>query len=224
MTLGGLFGEGPDFYNRVSTGISNLFRDGDTLGVFGWSTTDLPTNRVNWQSGLFYRTRVLTRRRQTVTIGGGIQRWLFPSVKTGAQDWVAAGTLAYTRASKKVPLTVNVDSVSLLRSAFSKGSAIYTQVQTQRTLYRREGFQLLLRHGPHHTYSWGFYGTEGNRVVRYACSVVANWKKTTFEAGLRQQFGLQDGIRDNRFWTFQLSREISRPLHLRKEAPESRGF
>jgi hypothetical protein len=111
-------------------------------------------------------------------------------------------------------LKVSQESWSLLSSTLPKGSLVYTQVNAQHTLYHREHFQVALRHGPHHTYSWGFYGTNGNRVMRYGATLVVVWNGTTFEGGCRQQVGLQDGIRDNRFWTFTVTRQFSGPFGL----------
>ncbi|HEY2014014.1 MAG TPA: hypothetical protein VGH38_10970, partial [Bryobacteraceae bacterium] len=83
---------------------------------------------------------------------------------------------------------------------------------TQHMLWKREKLQLALRHGPHYTYSWGFYGAQGNRVVRYGATLVAQWRGTTFEGGCRQQFGLQDGIRNNRYWSLVVTRQFSGPF------------
>ena len=212
MVLGGTFGEGPDWQNRLAVSLNNLWREGDSLSMFGWSTTDLPTATANWQAGMLYKNRVLKTKRQTLVLGGGVQRWLLPSVKSGAQDWLISGSLNYTTSVKRLPISISQDSWSLLRSTLPKGSALYTQFNTQHRLVKREGFQLALRHGPHHTYSWGFYGAEGNRVVRYAATLVAVWKGNTIEGGCRQQFGLQDGIRNNRYWSILVSRQFERPL------------
>jgi hypothetical protein len=215
LNLGGYFGDGPDWQNRVAANLNNLFKDGDGLCLYGWSTADLRTGAPNWQAGLTYKNRVLRNRHHALTLGGGVQRWLFPSVKSGAQDWLASGSLNYTTAIKKIPVIVNQDSWTLLRSPLPAGTQLHTQIYTQRVLYKREGFQLLLRHGPQHTYSWGFWGANGNRVVRYAGSLAAVWKNTTLEAGYRQQFGLQDGIPNNRYWSFQLTRQMVQPFHSR---------
>lgn len=219
MTLGGLFGEGPYFQNRATAGVNNLFRSGDSLSVFGTSSTDVPNGVPDWQAGILYRTVVLNKPRHTLALGGGVQRWLLPNVKTGAQDWLAAGSLAYNTSVKKVPLTVTQDSWSLLRSTLPTGSVLYTQVYSQHTLLHGEHFRLLARQGPAHTYSWGFYGANGHRVLRYSATLVAMWKNTTLEAGCRQQYGLEDGIRNNRFWSVLVTRQFSgRVGKLRSEA------
>lgn len=215
MTLGGCFGQGPYFQDKVTGGIGNLFRTGDSLTVFGWSTTDLPKWRVNWQSGMSYRQRMFAKRGHSLYLSGGVQRWNLPGVKGGTRDWLIAGNLSYTGKVKSVPVLVNQDSWSLLTSTLPTGSLVYTQIQTQSMLLKRDHVELLVRHGVHHTYSWGFYGANGNRVVRYGAALVLAWKATTFEGGVRQQFGLQDGIPYNRFWSFQLTRQISGRLKRR---------
>jgi hypothetical protein len=209
MTLGGMFGDGPDWQNKVVVNLHNALRDGDSVSVFGWNTLDMRVPRRNWQSGLLYKTRVLQNRRHTLTLGGGVERWLLPSVKSGARDWLASGYLSYGSSVKGVPILVTQDSWSLLRSTLPTGTVLFTQIQTQRPLYKGEHAQVALRHGAQHTYSWGFYGTQGNRVVRYGASLALTWKSTVFEGGYRQQFGLQDGIRYNRFWSFSITRRIA---------------
>jgi hypothetical protein len=72
-----------------------------------------------------------------------------------------------------------------------------------------------MRHGPQHTDSWGFWGGNGNRVVRYGGSLIAAWKNTNLEFGCRQQFGLQDGIPYNRYRTFQITRQVGGSFHSR---------
>jgi len=208
LTLGGMFGEGPDFQNRLSASLNNALRDGDSLTLYGWSTTDLPSTTPNWQAGLMYKNRLLRGNRQTLYVGGGVQRWLFPVVKTGAKDWLLCGTLNYNTRIGGLPISVSEDSMSLLSSTLPKGSLLYTQIFTQHSLMKRGKFQLLLRHGPQHTYAWGFYGAHGNRVVRYTGALVATWGNTSAEACYRQQFGLQDGIKYNRYWSFAVTRQF----------------
>lgn len=209
MVLGGAFGAGADWQNRLTVSLNNLWRDGDSLSAFGWSTTDLPTSTPNWQAGLIYKNRILKTRHHDLALSGGVQRWLLPSVKTGAKDWLVSGNLSYNTAVKGLPIMVSQDSWSLLRSTLPTGTVLYNQIYTQHTLLKRERFQLMLRHGPQHTYSWGFYGAEGNRVVRYTGTLVATWMGTTIEAGCRQQFGLQDGIHNNRFWSLLVTRQFT---------------
>jgi hypothetical protein len=214
MTLGGTFGDGPDFQNRASVALNNAFRAGDTLQFFGWSTTDAPTSVHDWQAGLTYKAIAFHRKRHTLALGGGVQRWILPNVKSGAQDWLISGALTYNTTAGKVPIVVTQDSWSLLRSTLPSGSAVYTQVYSQHTLLKRENFRLLLRQGPAHTYSWGMYGAQGNRVFRYGATVVLAWKNsTTLEGGFRQQFGLQDGIHYNRYYSLLLTRQFTGKFH-----------
>jgi hypothetical protein len=209
----GVFGSGPDIQNKLTLGVNHVWRTGDSLSAFGWSTTDIPTAQPNWQAGLMYKLPVLRKPNHTLILGGGIQRWLLPMVKTGAQDWVGAGNLNYATTIQHVPVVVNQDSWSLLRSTLPKGSMLYTQIYTQHRLLRRGDLKLFLREGPQHTYAWGFYGAQGNRIVRYGGCLVLLWKNTSFEAGYRQQFGLQDGIRNNRYWSFLITRQTTKPFH-----------
>ncbi len=46
--------------------------------------------------------------------------------------------------------------------------------------------------------------------MRYGRSMVALWGATTLEAGYRQQFGLQDKIPYNRYWSFAITRQFTR--------------
>ena len=218
MALGGIYGAGPDLQDKLTVGINHALVAGDSITAFAWSTTDLPTAGPNWQAGAMYKAPVLRKRNQALTLGAGVQRWVLPMVKTGAQDWIAAGNLNYATTLKRVPIVVNQDSWSLLRSTLPKGTALYTQIYTQHRLLRRGDFQLLLREGPQHSYSWGFYGAEGNRIVRYGGCLVLLWKNTSFEAGYRQQFALQDRIRNNRYWSFLISRQTGRRFHARSQA------
>jgi len=213
LMLGGTFGEGPDFQNKLTAGISNLLRKGDSLSFYGWSTTDVPQATPNWQAGFSYKERILHKGRHALSIGGGVQRWLFPEVKTGSNDWLATGTLNYTASVKHVPISVTSDSFSLLTSTLPLGSLLYTQIQTQQSLWKHGHYQLSLRHGPMHTYSWGFWGANGNRIVRYGAALALARDNTTVEFGCRQQFGLQDKIAYNRFWTVLITRQMSGKLH-----------
>lgn len=212
MVLGGYFGDGWDFQNRASLSLNSAFRAGDSVSVFGWSTTDIPSSTPNWQAGMTYKTPLLSRGRHNLTVTGGVQRWVLPMVKTGAKDWLATGDLTYSTNVKGVPVAVSTSSWSLLSSTLPLGSGIYTQVMTQKRLWHRPGFNLALRHGPAYSYSWGLYGAYGHRVFRYTGALVAAWQNTTLEFGCRQQFGLQDGIPYNRYWSVLLTRQITRPF------------
>ena len=217
LMLGGTFGKGPDFQNKLTAGISNLLRSGDSLTFYGWSTTDLPSRSPNWQAGFSYKERILRKGRHSLLLGGGAQRWLFPDVKSGSNDWLATGTVNYSTSAKHVPITVSSDSFSLLSSTLPLGSLLYTQIQTQHTLIKRGRYQLSLRHGPMHTYSWGFWGANGNRIVRYGGAVAMAWNNTTIEVGCRQQFGLQDKIPYNRFWSVLVNRQLSGGFHAKSD-------
>jgi hypothetical protein len=208
--LGGTFGDGPGFQNRLTVSLNNAFRAGDSVSAFGWSTTDLPTSTPNWQAGLLYKAPVMRRKAGTITVTGGLQRWLLPVIKTGAKDWLFSGNLTYATKVKRVPLFVAADSYSLLQSTLPTGSVVYTQVYTEHRLLTRDGLRLLVRQGPAYTHSWGFYGATGSRLLRYGGAVVLQSKAATVEAGYRQQAGLQDNVPDNRYWYFLLTRQLTR--------------
>jgi hypothetical protein len=210
LTLGGTFGDGPAWQNRVSTGLANLFRPGDLLSVHGWNTTDGPSGDHNTIAGLSYRAPVWRRGAQSLTLGSGLQYWNFPSVLSGTTDWLIPGNLVYSARAWRLPVTVTSDSWSLLASRLKKGSLVHTQAWTEHTLARTDRLRLAFRHGPAHTYSWNFYGTHGHRVIRYQTAVVLAWKDTQLEAGWRKQWGLQSRIPDNAYWHFSVSRSFSR--------------
>jgi hypothetical protein len=210
MPLGGSFGAGPDIMETMSASVNNLARDGDTLSLFGWNSTDLPSKTPDWQGGLSYGTRLLRRGRNSLTINYGVQRWLLPNVATGAKDWLTAGNVTYATRVKKVPVFVTENVWTLVKSTLPTGSAIYTQVYTEHSLMNRPNFHLLLRQGPAHSYSWGFYGLQGNCVFHYGGSLVAVWKGNAFSAGYRQQFGLQDKVPNAHYWDLSVTRELAK--------------
>ncbi len=210
LTLGGVFGGGPAWQNRITTGTANLFVAGDLLSMHGWNTTDAPSGANNTIAGLSYRAPVWKKGSQALALGSGLQYWNFPAVLTGTTDWLIPGNLVYTARAGRLPVTVTGDSWTLLASRLPKGSLVHTQGWIDHPLARSDAFRLTFRHGPAHTYSWGFYGTHGNRVMRYQTALALTWKETQLEAGWRQQWGLQRGIPDNRYWHVSLTRSFSR--------------
>ena len=209
LTLGGTFGGGPAWQNKVTTGAANLFLPSDSLSVYGWDTFDTPGHVNNWQAGVGYKLAVLKGRGQTLSLGSGLQYWQFPSVKTGTIDWLVPGNLIYqARLSKKFSFVATSDSWTLLHSRLPLGSLLHTQTWLQYRLYKGERMQISLKHGPAHTYSWNFYGTNGNRVFRYQAMLAITFKGASIEGGYRKQWGLQTGIRDNEYWQFALIRSF----------------
>jgi hypothetical protein len=213
LMLGGTFGEGPDIHDKLAFSAANLSRRGDSLTLYGWSTADVQSLQPNWQAGLSYKVPVFERARQKLMLGGGAQRWLFPSVKTGAKDWLVTGNLTYSTSWKRVPIVVTEDSYTLLKSTLPTGSLLYSQIYSEHALFRRGGVRIMLREGPQYTYSWGFYGARGNRVLRYTGCLLLSWKSNTLETSYRQQFGLQDGIPYNRYWSVSLTRQVGGAFH-----------
>jgi hypothetical protein len=210
LILGDRFGKGPDFQDQLTVGVNDIFARGDSLSVFGWSTADLPSASPNWQSGLLYKLPLLRRKNHLLVLSGGGQRWVLPMVGSGAKDWMVTGNLTYETALKRVPIFFSEDSYTLLKSTLPTGSATYSHVYTQHALFKYHGFRLALRQGPAYSYSWGFYGINGSRVLRYGGSLVANWRGNGIEAGYSKQFGLQDGVSNNGYWSFSVMRQITK--------------
>ena len=206
LTLGGTFGDGPAWQNRVTITTSEVFRKGDSFSVMGWDTHDTPSHSNDWLAGASYRTRLIAKPRHLLYVSAGVQKWRFPSVACGTNDWLGAWQLQYQTRVKKLPIMLNQDSWTLFHSPLPKGTLLHTQLYTEHPLIEKPEWKLALRHGPQHTYSWNFYGTNGNRVVRYAGFLLLSWKKSTLEAGYRQQLGLKSYIPDNRYWHVLLSR------------------
>jgi hypothetical protein len=174
LILGDTFGKGPDFQDKLTVSLNNALANGDSVTMFGWSTTDLPSETPNWQAGLLYKASLLRRKNHALFLTAGGQRWVLPMVGSGTKDWFVTGNLTYGTSVKRIPIFVSEDSYSLLKSTLPTGSALYSQIYTQYVLLKRHGFQLALRQGPAYSYSWGLYGVYGNRVVRYGGSLIAS--------------------------------------------------
>jgi len=213
LILGGKYGEGPDFQNKLTAGVNNAFLKGDNISMFGWSTTDVPSATPNWQAGLLYRLPLLLRKNNLLTVTGSGQRWILPMVGHGTKDWFVIGNLTYGTSVGRVQVFVSEDSYSLVKSNLPTGHALYSQIYTQQQLLNRHGLRLALREGPAYTYSWGLYGCSGSRVMRYGGTLISSWKDTTFEVGYRQQFGLQDKIPNNRYWSMLVTKQFGGSFH-----------
>jgi len=206
LTLGGTFGDGPAWQNRVTVTAGEVFRKGDSISLSGWNTHDMPSRVNSWTAGMSYRTRAIAKPRHLLYLSAGVQRWRFPTILCGAQDWLGAWQLQYQTKVKRLPLMLAQDSWTIFHSPLKKGTLLHTQLYTEHPLVERNSWKLALRHGPQHTYSWDFYGTNGHRVARYAGFLLLSWRKTTFEAGYRQQLSLQPCVKDNRYWSVLMSR------------------
>jgi hypothetical protein len=213
LILGGKFGKGGDVQDKLTASINNKFLTGDSLSIFGWSTTDLSSGTPNRQFGLLYKLPILQKRHPLSMVIGG-QRWILPLVGHGTNDWFVIGNLTYSTSVRRIPLFISEDSYSLVKSNLPTGSALYSQIYTESSLLERRGVRLALREGPAYTYSWGTYGAFGNRVLRYGGALVASRKGTTLEASYRKQFGLQDGIPNNGYWSILLTQKFTGSLHL----------
>ena len=209
LTLGGMFGEGPAWQTRVQTGLSSLWRAGDSAYVYGWNSFDTPGRVNSWQAGVGYKAPVWKRGRQTLTLGSGLQHWRFPTVKSGANDWLIPGNLQYQSRIFSLPVIITSDSWTLLKSPLPTGSLLHTQGWLQHKVFRNDKVSVNFRHGPAQTYSWNFYGTNGNRILRYQTLLVINWRSYTVDGGYRKQWGQQTGIQDNNYWQFSLTRTFT---------------
>jgi hypothetical protein len=213
LTLGGQFGGGPAWQNKVTTGIRNAFRSGDSFSIYGWNTLDAGTHATDWQAGFGYQTTVIKRRGHLLSLGSGLQHWRFPSVKTGTNDWLLPGNLVYQAPlPKHCSFIATVDTWTLLDSPLPLGSLLHTQTWLQRSVINRERLQIGFKTGPAHTFSWNFYGTHGNRVLRYQSMLTLTYGATVLEGGYRKQWGFQHGIPDNAYWQFSLSHTLTRPF------------
>ncbi len=210
LTLGGTFGDGPAWQSKVTTGLTNAFRAGDTLFIYGWDTFDTPSHSNDYQAGLGYKLPVWRKGVHALALGSGVQYWRFPSVKTGTNDWLIPGNLVFNTKAGKVPVVVTSDSWTLLKSPLPTGSLLHTQGWMEHPLFKRDWVKVTFRHGPAHTYSWNFYGTNGNRVFRYQTMVALSFKEFTLDGGYRKQWGLQPGIRDNTYWQFSLTKSFTK--------------
>lgn len=208
LTLGGMFGAGPAWQNRLTLGRANAFRRGDALSVYGWDTYDARDSSHNYQAGLGYKAVAWTRGAQSLTLGSGFQHWRFPSVKTGTHDWLVPGTLAWAGKVGPQAYLVTGDSWTLLASPLARGTLLHTQSWLRYPIFRSEWLRVEVRHGPAHTYSWGFYGTSGHRVMRYQTMLELRFKNVSVEGGWRRQWGLQTGIADNNYWQVALIRSF----------------
>lgn len=210
LTLGGTFGQGPMWQNRLETGLSNLFSKGDSAYLFGADSTDVRNGANQWLAGVGYRRPLVLQGRHSLALAGGFQHWRFPSVKCGTHDWLTHQALTYRTRLRSLPVSLTSDAWNLWKSPLPNGTALHSQLWVEHPLVRKEIVQITFRHGPAHTYSWGFYGANGNRVLRYQTMVGVLWRGTRFEAGLRKQWGLQPGICNNTYWQFAVSRTLLR--------------
>jgi hypothetical protein len=205
LTLGGVFGDGPAWQSRVVLTRANAFRTGDSISITGFNTHDSPTHNNDWTAGISYRARLVNKRGHLLYATGGLERWRFPGVLSGAQDWIAAYSATYATRVGRTPVTVQSNAWTVLHSPLQDGSLVYTTAWFDHALMENGNFKLVLRHGPQHTYSWNFYGTNGHRVLRYAGALVRTQGRTSYEAGFRPQYGMQNRIPHNRYWHVMVS-------------------
>jgi hypothetical protein len=207
LTLGGTFGNGPAWQNRAVIEFGNVARKGDAVTLNGWMTIDTPSHRRDWITSVGYRTAAAKLGPGTLAVTTSWQRWLFPSVLTGARDHLL-GTTGVYRTKWKVPITVNADNWVLLKSPLRRGNLTYIQANVAHQLWEGKGLRLVARHGPATTYSWKFYDRPGWRVFRYGGSLAVEAHQFTLEGAWRQQAAIAPRVPDNRYWTVLLSRRF----------------
>lgn len=207
LTLGGTFGDGPAWFNRATFDFPDVLKKGDALSLQGWLTRDLPSTRQDWTLGVAYRPRVWTHGKHAVASSFGWQRWVFPSVLSGANDHLVATNVTY-RFKWKLPIQVSADDWVLVTSPLRRGNVTYIQASTQHTLWRAGSRRLILKHGPATTYSYNFYNRPGWRVLRYTGTLAFETRGWTVEGSLRQQDAIAPRVPNNRYWCFQLTRRL----------------
>jgi hypothetical protein len=207
LTLGGTFGQGPAWQNRVVLDFADVAAKGDTLTFNGWMTLDSPSHRRDWTAAIGYRAPAVKAGPGLLTVTTSWQRWLFPSVLTGARDHLLGANAVY-RTKWKFPITIIADDWVLLKSPLRRGNLTYVQASIAHQLWEGSGCKLMLRHGPATTYSYRFYDRPGWRVFRYGGGLALESAEFTLEGTLRQQASIAPRVPDNRYWTVLLSRRF----------------
>lgn len=207
LTLGGTFGLGPAWQNRLTLNLNHVFRRNDAISVYGWDTLDTRSAVTDWQAGVCYRMRLIDRRPSALTGSIGYQRWRFASVFRGTNDHLAAANLTW-QWKKKLPFTVSADSWRVFASPYRLGSILYLQGWTTHTLWSNDRARVVLRPSAATTYSWHFWDKGGLRVFRYGGGVAYERGAYSLEGGVRQQKALLGGIPENRYWSLMLTRSF----------------
>ena len=210
LSLGALFNEGPAQQNRLTASRPNVLRRGDQISLYGWNTTDLQSAKTDFETGIRYRAPIAKVARGLLVGGGGIEHWNFPSVLGGTKDVALDSYLGWSGGGEKVPITISGNGKTLLRSDLPKGTfACFMAMHTQK-LGNVGQTRFAVQHGPAYIYSWGLYGRDGHRVLRYYGTLNVNRGRWAAEVMLRPQFGLQAPIPDNKYWSVALIRRFGR--------------
>ena len=207
LSLGSLFNRGPAQQNRLTITRSSLLRSGDAFQIYGWGTTDLRAAYTDFETGLRYRAPLRRIAHGTLLGGGGLEHWNFPSVLGGTRDLVMDSYLGWS-GGERFPLTISGNGKTLLRSDLPRGTfACFQALHTQK-LGSVKDARFALQHGPSYIYSWGLYGRDGHRVLRYYGTLTMSHGKWGLEAMLRPQAGLQPQIIDNKYWSISIIRRL----------------
>lgn len=207
LTLGGTFGEGPAWQNKVTVGLNNVLVEGDAIQVYGFTTTDTRAPKPDWHTGIGYKRRLLlVKKTHELTGTIGYQHWEFGSVFCGTNDHLAAANLTFRSRIRRVPVTVTADSWRLVSSPYRLGTILYPQAWSTHVLWRHETTRLVLKPTVSTTYSWHFWDRSGHRVFRYGAALALEGNHYTIESCVRRQVALLNGIPENTYYSFSVSR------------------
>ena len=207
LSLGALFNEGPAQQNRLTVTRASWLRTGDSLQLYGWSTTDLRAAHTDFETGFRYRAPLRRIAHGTLTGGGGLEHWNFPSVLGGTRDLTLDSFLGWS-GGEKVPISFTANGKTLLRSDLPRGTFVCVQALHTQKLGSFRGNRVSVQHGPAYVYSFGLYGRDGHRVLRYYGTASVTRGRWGVEAMFRPQLGLQPGIPDNKYWSISMSRRF----------------
>lgn len=209
LSLGALFNEGPAQQNRLTVTRSGLLRTGDSLQFYGWSTTDLRQAHTDFETGFRYRAPIRRIAYGTLVAGAGLEHWNFPSVLGGTRDLTLDSFLGWS-GGEKVPISLSANGKTLLRSDLPRGTFVCVQALHTQKLGAFRGNGFALQHGPAYVYSYGLYGRDGQRVLRYYGTATVSRGRWAIEAMFRPQLGLQPGIPDNKYWSVGILRHFGK--------------
>ena len=212
LTLGGYFDPGPSVQTRWTSCLSHLFRAGDKLTVSALQAVSAPRGYVNWHAGVYYQHRLGRTGAWSWDATAGLERWRFPSVLRGTQDWAAVWTLTSRRDWRGVTWTATADGRNNFVSNMPRGTLLVTTLTASHTLWRAEKGLLTVHHGPMYSHSWGMYGTHGPRVFRYSGTLAWSTPQWSAEVGYRPQAALSSGVPHYHYWSFGISYRLSRRL------------
>lgn len=205
LYLGGLYDPSPSAQARWTNAVSNLFRRNDRLSLTAFQATSATAGHTNWWAGLNYQFRAGRTKGWTWDATTGVERWRFPSVLKGTQDWAASWNLAARRPVRRMTWTAMVDGRTTFASNVPLGSIAAFSFTTLQPLWKGEKNSVTLQHGPMYIQSWGLFGFNGPRAFRYTATVAFNTPSWSVDAGIRPQMGLAPRVPDHCYWSFGMT-------------------